>query len=291
MLGDRVKIILSLSPALLIIILLFFGGIFYGLLQSLGYQPAIGKYEINLDAYYNVMFAERYSKLFWTGLGLNLWVSFVSTFLAAVFALFGALAIRKTFFAKTIVNFIYSLNLPMPHLVVAVGMIFVFSQSGFLSRIVTQIGLISSPGDFPVIVKDRYGLGIILAYIWKESAFFFIILMSVLQSLGENYEELAQSLGANRWQRFRYVILPLVMPSLFSASIIVFAFSFGSYEVPALLGVNYPQMLPVMSFEFFLNPDLNARSEGMALSIIIAMIVMILVVLYFWLTQAKIRKD
>ena len=291
MLGDKVKIILSLSPALLIIILLFFGGIFYGLLQSLGYQPAIGKYEINLDAYYNVMFAERYSKLFWTGLGLNLWVSFVSTFLAAVFALFGALAIRKTFFAKTIVNFIYSLNLPMPHLVVAVGMIFVFSQSGFLSRIVTQIGLISSPGDFPVIVKDRYGLGIILAYIWKESAFFFIILMSVLQSLGENYEELAQSLGANRWQRFRYVILPLVMPSLFSASIIVFAFSFGAYEVPALLGVNYPQMLPVMSFEFFLNPDLNARSEGMALSIIIAMIVMILVVFYFWLTQAKIRKD
>jgi len=78
MLGDKVKIILSLSPALLIIILLFFGGIFYGLLQSLGYQPAIGKYEINLDAYYNVMFAERYSKLFWTGLGLNLWVSFVA---------------------------------------------------------------------------------------------------------------------------------------------------------------------------------------------------------------------
>ena len=63
MFGDKVKIILSLSPALLVIILLFFGGIFYGLLQSLGYQPAIGKYEINLDAYYNVMFAERYSKL------------------------------------------------------------------------------------------------------------------------------------------------------------------------------------------------------------------------------------
>jgi putative spermidine/putrescine transport system permease protein len=115
--------------------------------------------------------------------------------------------------------------------------------------------------------------------------------MSVLQSLGENFEELAQSLGANKWQRFRYVILPLVMPNLFSASIIVFAFSFGAYEVPALLGVIYPQMLPVMAFEFFLNPDLNARSEGMALSIIIALIVMILVIIYFWLTQAKIRKD
>ena len=289
--GDKIKIILSITPPLLIIILLFYGGIFYGLVQSLGYQPAIGKYEINFDAYYNILFSERYAKLFWTGLALNLWVSFVSTFLAAVLALFAALAIRKTFFGKTVCNFIYSLNLPMPHLVVAVDIIFVFSQSGLLARMLAQLNIIASPGDFPVLVKDKYGVGIILAYIWKESAFFFIILMSVLQSLGENFEELAQSLGANRWQRFRYVILPLVMPSLFSASIIVFAFSFGAYEVPALLGVIYPQMLPVMAFEFFLNPDLNARSEGMALSIIIALIVMILVIIYFWLTQTRIRKD
>ncbi len=83
--GERLKIILSLTPPLLIIFTLFFGGIFYGFLQSLGYQPAIGKYEINFSAYYNVMFSERYAKLFWTGLGLNLWVSFASTFLAAVF--------------------------------------------------------------------------------------------------------------------------------------------------------------------------------------------------------------
>jgi len=289
--GDKLKIVLSLTPPLLIIGTLFFGGILYGFLQSLGYQPTIGRYDLNFDAYYNVMFSERYAKLFWSGLALNLWVSFVSTFLAAAFALWGALSIRKTFFAKKICNFIFSLNLPMPHLVVAVGMIFVFSQSGLLARFFTQIGFIASPSEFPILVKDKYGFGIILAYIWKEAAFFFIILMSVLQSLGENFEELAQSLGANKWQRFRYVILPLVMPNLFSASIIVFAFSFGAYEVPAILGVNYPQMLPVMSLDFFLNPDLNARSEGMALSMIIALIVMILVVIYFRLTQSKIRKD
>ena len=108
--GDRLKIILSLTPPLLIIGHIIFGGILYGFLQSLGYQPAIQKYDINFDAYYNVMFSERYAKLFWTGLGLNLWVSFVSTFIAAAFALFGALAIRKTFFAKKICNFIFSLK-------------------------------------------------------------------------------------------------------------------------------------------------------------------------------------
>ena len=44
--GERLKIVLSLTPPLLIIITLFFGGIFYGFLQSLGYQPAIGKYNL-----------------------------------------------------------------------------------------------------------------------------------------------------------------------------------------------------------------------------------------------------
>ena len=54
--GERLKIVLSLTPPLLIIITLFFGGIFYGFLQSLGYQPAIGKYELNFSPYYNVCF-------------------------------------------------------------------------------------------------------------------------------------------------------------------------------------------------------------------------------------------
>ena len=54
--GDRLKIILSLSPPLLIIFTLFFGGILYGFLQSLGYQPAIQRYEINFDAYAILLF-------------------------------------------------------------------------------------------------------------------------------------------------------------------------------------------------------------------------------------------
>jgi len=98
-------------------------------------------------------------------------------------------------------------------------------------------------------------------------------------------------LGANRWQRFRYVTLPLIMPGLMSASIIVFAFSFGSYEVPRILGVRYPEMLPVMALDFFLNPDLNARAEGMALSIIIAVIVLMLVFLYMYISGRAVRKN
>ncbi len=288
---ERIRIAVMLAPTLLVISILFFGSLLYGFLQSLGYNPNIGATDINFDAYLRVMFSEEFSGRFWSGLTLSLWVAFCATFVSAAIAIFVALLLRRTFFGKKLAVFFFQLNLPIPHLVIAVGMIMLFSQSGLVSRMLGELGLVTSPRDFPALTKDAYGIGIILAYIWKEVAFFGIIVLAILQSLGEDYEAVAQSLGANRWQRFRTVTLPLIMPGLMSASIIVFAFTFGSYEVPRILGVGYPKMLPVMSLDFFLNPDLNARAEGMALSMIIAFIVLVLIFIYMYITARTVRKD
>ena len=288
---ERIRIAVMLAPTLLVISILFFGSLLYGFLQSLGYNPNIGATDINFDAYLRVMFSEEFSGRFWSGLTLSLWVAFCSTFVSAAIAIFVALLLRRTFFGKKLAVFFFQLNLPIPHLVIAVGMIMLFSQSGLVSRMLGELGLVTSPRDFPALTKDAYGIGIILAYIWKEVAFFGIIVLAILQSLGKDYEAVAQSLGANRWQRFRTVTLPLIMPGLMSASIIVFAFTFGSYEVPRILGVGYPKMLPVMSLDFFLNPDLNARAEGMALSMIIAFIVLVLIFIYMYITARTVRKD
>ncbi len=79
------------------------------------------------------------------------------------------------------------------------------------------------------------------------------------------YEEVAQTLGAGPWQRFRHVLLPLVMPGIISTSIIVFAFLFGSFEIPLLLGVRYPNTLPVTAYRAYIDPDLSRRPEAMAM--------------------------
>jgi len=60
----------------------------------------------------------------------------------------------------------------------------------------------------------------------------------------------------------------------------VFAFSFGSYEVPFLLGRPFPATLPVVSYEYYRDTDLNARPQAMAISVGIAVFVGILVVCY-----------
>ncbi len=288
---ERWRIPLMLAPTMTVIFVLFIGGLTYGALVSLGWQPIIGRTEISLTAYHSILFSDRYASVFWQGLLLTIWVSFASTLLSAVLALATALLLRRTFIGKRIATFLYQLNLPVPHVVAAIGILFLFSQSGLLSRTGAQLGLLNGPSDFPIVVKDRLGIGIILSFVWKEVPFVGVIVLAVLQSLGVDYEDLARSLGANRWQRFRYVILPLVMPGLLSGSILVFAFTFGSFEVPAILGVRFPRTLTVTAVRFFRDPDLNARTEGMAISIIISVIVFFLVLGYMWLSRRTIRQD
>ena len=288
---ERWRIPLMLAPTMTVIFVLFIGGLTYGALVSLGWQPIIGRTEISLTAYHSILFSDRYASVFWQGLLLTIWVSFASTLLSAMLALATALLLRRAFIGKRIATFLYQLNLPVPHVVAAIGILFLFSQSGLLSRTGAQLGLLNGPSDFPIVVKDRLGIGIILSFVWKEVPFVGVIVLAVLQSLGVDYEDLARSLGANRWQRFRYVILPLVMPGLLSGSILVFAFTFGSFEVPAILGVRFPRTLTVTAVRFFRDPDLNARTEGMAISIIISVIVFFLVLGYMWLSRRTIRQD
>jgi len=70
----------------------------------------------------------------------------------------------------------------------------------------------------------------------------------------------------------------------------VFAFTFGAFEVPGILGVRFPRALPVLSLRFFLDADLNARAEAMALSVIITAITMALVAGYMWLSRRGVLR-
>lgn len=288
---EKWRIPLSLAPTVAIIIALFGGGLLYGGLQSLGWQPLIGRTELSLRAYASLLTSERYAQQFRTGLLLTVWISVTSTVISAVLAVLAALAIRSIRRGRQLSAFLLQFNLPIPHVVAAIGVLFLLSQSGLLSRLGAHLGLLQRAGDFPILVRDRYGIGIILAYVWKELPFMGVIVLAVLQSLSENYEDSARTLGADVWQRFRYVTLPLIAPALVSSSILVFAFVFGEYQVPEILGVQFPRTLPVLAVRLFLLPDLNARAEAMAMSVLIAAIVILIIAAYRWVADRGAQRS
>lgn len=271
---------LSLVPALALIALLFGSSVVYGVTQSLGYLPFLGQRTLSLDAYRNIVTGADYAAEFWSGLWFSLWVSAAATVLSALCALLIVTLweLRAPRRGRTAGLLVLNINLAVPHLVWAIGLSLLLAQSGLLARIATAAGLIDAPAAFPVLVRDVYGLGIIMNYITKETPFLVLVALSILAAQPDAYAVVAENLGASRWQRLRYVTLPLVLPGLVSGALLVFAFVFGAYEVPALLGVRYPQMLSVLALELFLNPDLRSRAEGMAISVIMALVVLLVAV-------------
>ncbi len=267
---------LLLAPALLVIGVLFAGGIMLALVQSLGYLPALGMRTLSGDAFIAVLT----SRGFLRSLGLTLWVASVSTVLTVLFGLITALVLRRRLRNSRLIRFLYQIPLTVPHLVVAVAAAMLLSQSGLLSRLLFHGGLIPAPAAFPELVHDSAGVAIILVYAWKQIPFVGLVALAVFQSVGDDYESVARSLGASRVQRIRHVLIPLSLPAVVPATIIVFAFVFGAFETPLVLGTRFPSMLSVLAYRLYTDSDLTRRPEAMALNLVIALIALVLVALY-----------
>ncbi len=277
--GGGIRIALLLAPALLVIGVLFVGGLVSAVVQSLGYLPAIGRTEINLDAYREVLTSDDFLDSFL----LTLYVAGASTVISTVLAVLTALALRGS--SGRISTVVFQLPITIPHLVAAVGIALVVSQTGLGARLAAVLGLIGEPKEFPALLYDRYSIGIILTYVWKEVPFIALVVLAALRGVAGELEDVARTLGASAWQRFWYVVFPVISPGIIAASLLVFAFTFGAFEVPYLLGKTYPTILPVMAYNEYRDIELTARPVAMAINVLIAFITAVFAAIYLRLPR------
>lgn len=282
---QRLRPWLLLAPALFVVVVLFLGGFAFAVAQSFGYLPFLDQDVLSLDAY-RELFRDPALRASFV---LTFRIAFLATLVSATLAIVFGLLLRGTRRGRRLGTLLFQLNLPVPHAVGATAMILLLGQSGLLSRVSTAVGLTDGTADFPALVGDPFGWGILAEYIWKETPFIGVVVLAALTGGIAPYEEVARTLGASTWQRFRYVTLPLLTPAVLSTSIIVFAFSFGSYEVPFLLGQSFPSTLPVVAFETYRDSDLTQRAPAMAIAVVIAVVIGALVLVYMRLAERYLR--
>lgn len=265
-----------LTPVLLIVVGLFLGGLFLALIQSIGYLPVLGRTTLSLSAYHT-LFSQT---SFWRSLGVTVWIGSISTLISTLLAILFAITLHRPLYHSRSLLFLFQLNIPIPHLVGGIGMLLLLGQSGLLARMAYNLGWIRESAAFPILIEDRYAVGIIAHYVWKSSCFIGITLLAALRVLDQNLEAAAITLGATRWQTFRHITFPLITPALYSSSVLVFAFIFGSFEVPYLLGRRFPSTLPVLAYRAYTDVNLDNRPLSMAINIIITIISFLFILLY-----------
>jgi putative spermidine/putrescine transport system permease protein len=284
---ETVRTWAALSPALVVVLALFGGAVTLAVLRSLGLLTAGPQDGPTLDAYRRLLSDAEFGR----SLALTFHVAVTSTVLAVVLGIGAALLLRRMARGRRLATTLFQLNLPVPHVIGAVAMLALLGQSGLLARVAARTGTIEGPASFPALVFDPYAVGIIAQYVWKEVPFIGIVALAILHATGHDLEEAARTLGASRWQRLRHVTLPLVLPGVLSAAVIVFAFTFGTFEVPLLLGRSFPAVLPVLAHQRYTDVDLAARPEAMAISVVITVLVLVVVVAGSALARRTLRQE
>ena len=273
--NKNLKPYLLIAPAAILLGVVMVVGISNCIVQSLGYFPQIGMNNLTLDYYKEILGETTFLKSLLFSMKTSLISASISVFIGVVLAYL----LSQSKYSKLRISI---LNLPViiPHIIVVILTIFIFSQTGIISRIFYKLGIINDSSDFINLILDKKGIGIILVYLWKGIPYVTLTAYNILRNVSEKLEIVALNLGASKLQSFIYVILPLAMPSVISSFIILFSFAFGSYEVPFLIGPSTPKALSVYAYVNYISSDLSKRSLAMVINTILSVISFVLLIIY-----------
>ncbi|AZR74775.1 hypothetical protein BBF96_01280 [Anoxybacter fermentans] len=92
--------------------------------------------------------------------------------------------------------------------------------------------------------------GVVLAHLIPTTPYMVRILKTVYAFVGRKMEEQAEALGANGWQTFWYITLPMITPGIITGGILVFLISLSQYLLTFLIGGGRVFTLPLVLFPF-----------------------------------------
>ena len=121
----------------------------------------------------------------------------------------------------------------------------------------TAIAMIFSFGPRGLITYELLGIKNVVVYglastLFSETLTYFPIayltLKAILAGIDPNVEDMAFSLGSSRWRVFRTVTLPLTVPGLANAFLLLFAASLADFATPLILAGNSFPVLPTQAY-------------------------------------------
>lgn len=282
-----------LSPLLIIFAGLFLAGICITLLQSFGViLPGI---EGKGFSTYSELFSTRWFKQDFL---FSIRVAFFSAGISIFLGVLLALGIWQLPEKLKPFSSVYKIALILPHIMVGFLVLVLFSRSGILSSILFHIQKAAGiqTGDltpFPDVVFNQSGIGIIAAYVYKETAFAAIMLHASLRRINRNLITTAGMLGAGPLLTFKRIILPEITPTIHSTYIILFIFSFGAYDIPSIIGPSTPSVLTVKAVTDYFQRDNVYRLYALASLVFMFIFCILFVWIYFMIAgkmNARVRK-
>ncbi|MDF2509283.1 MAG: permease component of ABC-type sugar transporter [Microbacterium sp.] len=227
------------------------------------------------------------------------WSSVITTLLYTLFTVVfsvgigtaGALLLNTAFKGRGIIRAIATIPWAVP--TVAAALIFVWiynNEQGILNRTTAALGL----GEHGWLVDPKYGLfAVTLATVWKLTPLVMLVMLSALQSVPHELREATWVDGATRFQSFRAVTLPHIMPTVRVITLLMTIWSIRRFEIIFLITGGGPldvtNTLVVNVYRTaFQDQNLGRAAAIGALGLVLSLLV---TVVYFIVEQIQERQE
>jgi len=225
--SEKTLAVLLLAPAfalLLAIVVYPIGKLIYNSLFAIDKDGAF----LGLQNYVDVW----QDPLFWNATQNTLLITLITVPGALVVGLALALLANLPFKRKWPVRL--SLLLPWALPLSFAGLIFAWffhTEYGVVNDVLMRLGLQDEPTSW--LLKPRWAFAAIcLTIIWKTASFMALILLAGLQMIPRSLYEAAEVDGANLWQQFWQITIPMLMPSIVVALIFRTITALQTFDIP-----------------------------------------------------------
>ena len=185
-----------------------------------------------------------------------------------IVSVMGGLAFRKRFAGSGFVFYLIITSLVIPSILVSLGVGLIWSQSGLTVHWSTS----------------GYG-----AQLTWTLPFGLLIMFAVFNRFDRSYEEAARDLGASPWQTIRYVVLPIIAPSLIGVALFGFTLSYDEFA-RTLLTSGSRNTLPLEIFGMTTNVTTPVIFALGTLTTVFSFMVIALFLLVVWITDRRRKK-
>ena len=201
---------------------------------------------------------------FTESVGRTVLVAVCGALLQVVLGLGVALLLKRLTVWQSVMRTLILLPMLTPPVMAAiVWKLFLDPNGGLLNTVLSGLGLISEP--LSLLGSPTWSVFMIaLADTWQWTPFVALIVFAGLMALPDEVYEAAQMEGANAWQTFRYVTLPMVLPALCSVFMIKLIMSFKIFDLVYVLTAGGPGNSSLMTGYLIFRTALREFNVGYA---------------------------
>lgn len=233
---------------------------------------------LSFDEFWKAVWTDRARAAYLLTFGAAAIAAVVNLFLGLIISW---VLVRYSFPGKKFIDSLVDLPLALPTAVAGLVYSSLYVESGWLGQYLVPIG-----------IEAAYSrLAIVLVLVFIGLPFVVRTVQPILEDLDPESEEAAASLGATRWQSFRSVILPTLLPALITGFALAFARGIGEYGAVVFVSGNMPFRTEIAPILIVARLEEFNYSEATAIAVVLLVISFAMLVLINMLERWSVRHE